>query len=100
MNNDVLKETVKQLLEDINVSNDKIKSLLNAISGLEKVRKDHPLIEELKKEHDEVVEQQRAVFDVLYGLQNICPHPKWIDNGHDSHHDYYLCYICNKENQV
>ena len=28
MNNDVLKETVKQLLEDINVSNDKIKSLL------------------------------------------------------------------------
>ena len=50
MNNDVLKETVKQLIEDINVSNDKIKSLLNAISGLEKVRKDHPLIEELKKE--------------------------------------------------
>ena len=53
MNTDVLKETVKQLLEDRSVLDNKIKELLNAILGLEKVRNDHPLIVELKKEHDE-----------------------------------------------
>jgi len=100
MNNDVLKETVKQLLEDRSVLDNYIKELLNAILGLEKVRKDHPLIVELKKEHDEIVEKQRIVLDAIYGLQKICSHPDWVSNGYDSHHDYYVCSICNKENQV
>ena len=49
----------------------------------------------LYQKEKELSEQLAKVRKAIQSLQVICDH-KWIDDGHDSHHNYEKCTICSK----
>jgi len=50
-----------------------------------------------KKYKDEKMKYDTAYYSYLQSLQDKCKHEHLVLKGHDSHKDYFVCQICEKE---
>lgn len=55
-------------------------------------------INELSKKRDKLLKEADKLDRAIKALQDVCEHD-WVDDGHDSHHNYGKCKICGRVEQ-
>jgi len=93
----------KKRKKDIKTLNKIHPVLYNSIKNLDLAIKTHreysikgyvEYIKSLKIKREKLQKQYQACIQKIKKLQKICKHD-WVDDGHDSHHFYVKCNICN-----
>lgn len=101
---------INDLNAEVNSLRTKSNILFTDIMSLERAKKimennDTPsgelgnLISKFYNDNDAIISEVKQKKQKIKEIQDKCSH-NWMNYGHDSHHDYYICTICGKEDRV
>jgi hypothetical protein len=59
---------------------------------------DKKMMDDLFEQRNKISEDLKKVNDVIESLRKVCDH-EWKYDGHDSHHDWYKCVVCDESDK-